>query len=202
MSEIIRDTFIALHSSGVLEKLATEFRTRYASHKVPLASLRSGKLLKNLQAAGVRIVASSEQANALRLGGFSSFDNIIDVSDEKAGSIAQISKKTETEATETEATETEAAETETSKATQTGVPQPVVGKRGRPVKNVVMIEGVKKNVSAVMDGEEGDDDCAGEDDVDSVLVDKFVDLSAVLPPLPKKGDFDVETIKKSQYFFS
>ncbi|KAG1902934.1 uncharacterized protein F5891DRAFT_1276856 [Suillus fuscotomentosus] len=184
MSEIIRDTFIALHSSDVLEKLATEFRTRYASHKIPLTSLRSGKLLKNLQAAGVRIVASSEQANALRLGGF---DNIMDVSDEEAGSIAQISKKTETEA---------------PKLTQTETPKPKTGKRGRPVKNVVMIECAQNDVSAVMDHEEGDDDCVGEDDVDSILVDKFVDLSAILPPLPKKGDFDVETIKQSQYFFS
>ncbi|KAG2151835.1 hypothetical protein BD769DRAFT_1623558 [Suillus cothurnatus] len=186
MSEIIRDTFIALHSSDVLEKLATEFRTRYASHKVPLASLRSGQFLKNLQAAGVRIVASTEQADALRQGGFTSFDHIMDVSDKEAGSIAQISKKTETEA---------------PKHVQTELPKPKTGKRGRPVKNVVMIEGAKKDVPAVMDHEEGDDDCAGEDNIDSILVDKFVDLSAVLPPLPKKGDFDVETIKKSQYFF-
>jgi DNA-directed RNA polymerase len=187
MSEIIRDTFIALHSSDVLEKLATEFRTRYASHKVPLASLRSGQFLKNLQAAGVRIVASTEQADALRQGGFTSFDHIMDVSDKEAGSIAQISKKTETEA---------------PKHVQTELPKPKTGKRGRPVKNVVMIEGAKKDVPAVMDHEEGDDDCTGEDNIDSILVDKFVDLSAVLPPLPKKGDFDVETIKKSQYFFS
>ncbi|KAG2159046.1 uncharacterized protein EDB93DRAFT_1076283 [Suillus bovinus] len=167
MSEIIRDTFIALHSSDVLEKLATEFRTRYASHKIPLTSLRSGKLLKNLQATGVRIVASSEQANALRLGGF---NNIMDISDEEAGS--------------------------------TKTPKPKTGKRGRPVKNAIMIECPKNDVSAVVDREEGDDDCEGEDDVDSILVDKFVDLSAILPPLPKKGDFDVETIKQSQYFFS
>lgn len=31
---------------------------------------------------------------------------------------------------------------------------------------------------------------------------KFVNLVDLLPPLPKKGDFDVQTIKKSQYFFS
>ncbi|KAG1790147.1 DNA/RNA polymerase, partial [Suillus variegatus] len=168
MSEIIRDTFIALHSSDVLEKLATEFRTRYASHKIPLTSLRSGKLLKNLQAAGVRIVASSEQANALRLGGF---DNIMDVSDEEAGSIAQISKKTETEA---------------PKPAQTETPKPKNRKTRPTHENVVMIECTQNDVSA--------------DDVDSILVDKFVDLSAILPPLPKKGDFDVETIKQSQYF--
>ncbi|KAG2148047.1 hypothetical protein DEU56DRAFT_869723 [Suillus clintonianus] len=184
MSEIIRDTFIALHSSDVLEKLSTEFRTRYASHKVPLTALRTGKLLKNLQAAGVRIVASSEQAAALREGGYTTFDNIIDVSDEEAGSIAQISK----------------LETETSKPKTAPKPKQ---KRGRPVKNMVIVEGAKMDVPVVpTEHEEDEDDDAGEDDFDSLLVDKFVDLSAVLPPLPKKGDFDVETIKKSQYFFS
>jgi DNA-directed RNA polymerase len=34
------------------------------------------------------------------------------------------------------------------------------------------------------------------------LMGKFVNLTDLLPPLPKKGDFDVETIKGSQYFFS
>ncbi|KAG0702802.1 hypothetical protein DFH29DRAFT_982201 [Suillus ampliporus] len=183
MSEIIRDTFIALHSSDVLEKLATEFRTRYASHKVPLASLRSGKLLKNLQTAGVRIVASTEQAAALREGGFTSFDSIMDVSDVEAGSIAQMSQ---------------ALEAETPKPVE---PKPTPGKRGRPIKNVIIVEG-KKDSPSVTEHEEGEEDGVGEDDADSLLADKFVDLSAVLPPLPKKGDFDVETIKKSQYFFS
>jgi DNA-directed RNA polymerase len=31
---------------------------------------------------------------------------------------------------------------------------------------------------------------------------RFVKLTDMLPPLPKKGDFNVETIKRSQYFFS
>jgi len=34
------------------------------------------------------------------------------------------------------------------------------------------------------------------------LYGKFVSLIDILPPLPKKGDFDVENIKKSLYFFS
>lgn len=31
---------------------------------------------------------------------------------------------------------------------------------------------------------------------------KFVDTVDVLPPVPKKGNFDVNTIKRSLYFFS
>ena len=34
------------------------------------------------------------------------------------------------------------------------------------------------------------------------LYGKFVSLVDILPPLPKKGDFNVENIKKSLYFFS
>jgi DNA-directed RNA polymerase, mitochondrial len=37
---------------------------------------------------------------------------------------------------------------------------------------------------------------------DARLLGKFVELTDLLPPLPKKGSFDVETIKQSQYFFS
>lgn len=31
---------------------------------------------------------------------------------------------------------------------------------------------------------------------------QYVNLTDILPPLPAKGDFSVETIKKSLYFFS
>ncbi|KAG1723953.1 hypothetical protein EDB19DRAFT_2043647 [Suillus lakei] len=48
-------------SSDALEKLATEFRSRHAPNNGTLASLRSGQLLKNLQAAGVHVIVSSEQ---------------------------------------------------------------------------------------------------------------------------------------------
>lgn len=34
------------------------------------------------------------------------------------------------------------------------------------------------------------------------LMGKFVNLTDLFPPLPKKGEFDVGSIKKSQYFFS
>ena len=141
-----------------------QFHTRYASHKIPLASLRIGKLLKNLELSGVRIVTSSEQAAALHEGGFTSFDNIIDVSDAETGSIAQISKKAEV-----------------SELDQATKDEPII----------------QCNLA-----DEADEEGTGEDDANSPLANKFVNLTAVLPPLPKKGDFNVETIKKTQYFFS
>ncbi|KAF8064220.1 DNA/RNA polymerase [Lyophyllum atratum] len=65
MSEIIRDTFIALHSSDVLKKLDAEFRERYKGYKVPLTSLKGGKLVKGLHALGSKIVVTPEQAKSL-----------------------------------------------------------------------------------------------------------------------------------------
>jgi DNA-directed RNA polymerase, mitochondrial len=44
-----------------------------------------------------------------------------------------------------------------------------------------------------------------EDDVSEAeanIASEFIDLVKLLPPLPKKGDFNVKTIKQSQYFFS
>jgi DNA-directed RNA polymerase len=42
----------------------------------------------------------------------------------------------------------------------------------------------------------------GKTEADILLMGKFVELCDLLPPLPQKGDFKVETIKGSQYFFS
>ena len=47
MSAIIRDTFIALHSSDVLKSLHDEFKERYADYKVPLVAIR-GQIVKKL----------------------------------------------------------------------------------------------------------------------------------------------------------
>lgn len=51
--------------------------------------------------------------------------------------------------------------------------------------------------------EETLDDEDDEMDADTrLLAGKFVNLTDLLPPLPAKGNFKVEAIKGSQYFFS
>lgn len=51
--------------------------------------------------------------------------------------------------------------------------------------------------------EEPLDDKGDGTDVDmKLLAGKFVNLTDLLPPLPAKGNFKVEAIKGSQYFFS
>ena len=59
----------------------------------------------------------------------------------------------------------------------------------------------RRRSSEEQEDEEGEDD--EEEPADGVVDDRrFVDLIAVLPPLPEKGNFNVETIKHSLYFFS
>ena len=56
---------------------------------------------------------------------------------------------------------------------------------------------------ASLNEETMDDRNAETDDVDiRLLAGKFVNLTDLLPPLPAKGNFKVEAIKGSQYFFS
>ncbi|KAJ6542761.1 hypothetical protein B0H19DRAFT_957630 [Mycena capillaripes] len=150
MSEIIRDTFIALHSSDVLEKLHTEFLKRYEGFKVPLLHLRGGQLVKKLAAAGSRIKVTAAQAKELQ--GVRELLEILDGLESPAGQVKP-------------------------------------RKRGRPSKQQKAEE--EKAVADKIKAEE-----------EKQLLHKFVELTTLLPPLPKKGSFDVKSIRDSLYFFS
>ena len=58
--------------------------------------------------------------------------------------------------------------------------------RGRPAKAAALREQQEKSAELDEDSFEG----------------KFVDLVELLPPVPEKGEFDVNKIKSSLYFFS
>jgi DNA-directed RNA polymerase, mitochondrial len=120
MSAVIRDTFIALHSSDILGKLDAEFRVRYAKYKIPLSSL-SKEYQENLE-----LISKSSSV------GESQLQDSAEDSD---------------------------------------------------------VEFVQAH---------GTDN----DEPQQQPKSQFVDLVDILPPLPKKGGFDVNTIKKSLYFFS
>lgn len=188
MSAIIRDTFIALHSSDVLGKLDAEFRARYADYMVPLASLRVGALIKKLKAAGVRIVASPEQAAAIKSADTTSFSPLLDVSDTEASSVRFASPLT-------------SGDQNTSHAKVADVPKQRTRKRRSSSAETAAQddESVGQEAEAEVEAEAEADEA---DSADSQLADKFISLTALIPPLPKKGDFKVESIKKSQYFFS
>ncbi|KAG6877418.1 hypothetical protein C0993_007661 [Termitomyces sp. T159_Od127] len=163
MSEIIRDTFIALHSSDVLKKLDAEFRERYKDYKVPLVSLKNSSILKGLHALGSRIVVTSEQAKKL-----DSLRELLVVSDTTATTDID---ESEVENFEHLCDEVNAQVEEEAREDGGAV---TVDDEGMKIKHAEM----------------------------RMLMGKFVNLVDLIPPLPEKGSFRVEQIKKSQYFFS
>ncbi|KAF9078309.1 hypothetical protein BDP27DRAFT_1378803 [Rhodocollybia butyracea] len=189
MSGIIRDTFIALHSSDVLRKLDDEVHPVFPKMKRSL--IISGILAKALKQAGTRITATPEQAKAL----IQSLGTIVDISDTGDSSIQEDTESADLKALLVDlAAEREAAMSTAAAASSAGE---------------------SKETDDEEEAEEFEDDDwesprakaarlkkANEDLRSIENLGKFVKLVDLLPPLPKKGDFKVEAIKASQYFFS
>jgi DNA-directed RNA polymerase len=57
-------------------------------------------------------------------------------------------------------------------------------------------------LASLNDGELVEEDDEADDMDSKLLAGKFVNLTDLLPPVPAKGNFKVEAIKGSQYFFS
>lgn len=75
------------------------------------------------------------------------------------------------------------------------------------VETIDLAKKYQKSKKAVADGsDEQEDEAESKNErlkqADAHLLGKFVELCDLLPPLPQKGTFEVETIKGSQYFFS
>ncbi|KAF9264462.1 DNA/RNA polymerase [Marasmius fiardii PR-910] len=151
MSTIIRDTFIALHSSEVLTKLSDEFKQRYKTYKVPLNQLRSPTLLKTLKNWG-------DSSSVEEVQGTEDFKKILKNQQEQA----------------TEKDEEEEEDHDEDFEDEEEVPRKRASRRKKAEDENAAIE----------------------------MFGKFVNLTDLIPPLPKKGDFKVEAIKASQYFFS
>lgn len=175
MSEIIRDTFVRLHSQPILPKLREEFLERYEGHLVPiLAAERS--LAKRAHQMARSALAKTRSAE---LTGTTVTDNMI-------LDAVQAKKILAGEA------EIESADKMSKKATK-GSSQ-------------------EDEAQESMDEE----DAAMEDDEDdetykassaaggrkAKYVAGYVPLSEILPPIPEKGNFDVNRIRDSKYFFS
>jgi DNA-directed RNA polymerase len=110
MSKIIRDTFIQLHSSGILERLDQEvrrtnhrffnimltrlfkFRERYAKHQIPLDSVNANgsQFIKKLGAAGSRIRVTRAQAAQMRGLSIKDLLEVVDDASAASGMSTQI----------------------------------------------------------------------------------------------------------------
>ncbi|KAI3624932.1 RPO41 [Malassezia furfur] len=118
MSDVIRDTFVRLHSQDILVRLRNEFLERYKGYKIPASSLTKASMMRS--------------ERELREAAAAHDDADVDAD---ADADAEVERKPR--------------------------------RRRTP----------------------GDEH-------------KFYDLADVLPPIPEKGNFDVNEIKRSLYFFS
>ncbi|KAF9444243.1 DNA/RNA polymerase [Macrolepiota fuliginosa MF-IS2] len=177
MSTTIRDTFIALHSSDVLGELHREFLNRYKNFKVPLINLSGTSLATKLYNAGSRIYATPEQAASL-----SSLKDLVVVVDEGESSTVDESRAVKDENAVKQLLSE--LKTEEPASVDEDVDGAVVGMSETPQARVAKEKKLQQKDAIVK------------------LMGKFVNLSDLFPPLPKKGEFDVGNIKQSLYFFS
>ncbi|KAJ7079600.1 DNA/RNA polymerase [Mycena belliarum] len=220
MSEIIRETFIALHSSDVLGNLEEEFKKRYAGFLVPLLNLRNGQLVKMLHDAGVRLHVKPEQATNLQ-----SIKDLLVVSEDEPstvetkkvygdleGLIEQLQHLEPEASVAADGIDDEEVDAEDT------VSEPQPKKRQRKTKKMAEQERageeqLRKLVDQLVSADTPFDLDKAQaakartkqlEDARTLaeLLGKFVKLTDLLPPLPKKGTFEVARIKDSPYFFS
>lgn len=186
MSVSIRDAFVHLHSSNVLENLLAEvrlflhsgqylltgllriqFRARYRGYKVPISSFRSKSQYKAIE--NVELSPEVDELIRQQL-------NNNDAEDEEA--------EVDIDAESPEEPLDEEEPRKMKKST----------KRTKQVADL--------NGSATTTKSEKMEDHPEIGDVDHLIKQKYVDLVDIFPPIPEKGKFNIETIKDSPYFFS
>lgn len=148
---------------------------RYKGYKVPLSTLGSGTLLKNLHAAGSQIIATPEQAASLR--GVSTLLKVSDTEDSTVV-VADANLASDLEAEE--------------------VRQLLGGLEGERAPEEEQDDEEELSPRAKAARKRAADNAR----LSTELMGKFINLTDIFPPLPKKGSFKVENIKDSPYFFS
>ncbi|KZT39784.1 DNA/RNA polymerase [Sistotremastrum suecicum HHB10207 ss-3] len=156
MSTIIRDTFIALHSSDILGRLRDEIRERYADYWVPIQVMNLPRMKMLLTSMGGEVPASNATIGR--------------PSKRAASARKRTSKKAK------------AAESESPLALSEG--------------DEAAMEGEEK--LALLPDESAPPLPSGHFPWQK----SFVKLIDTLPPIPQKGDFKIDNIRQSKYFFS
>ena len=161
-----------------------QFRERYKGFKIPLDSLASTNysLVKQLGAAGTRIKAHISQVHVLK-----PLKDIIDFTNDSS-SVAETSSAAIEEGEKAEVLA--AAKGKKKKSSQSRHEELLEALAEEEV-----VDGLDIGTSRVARK-------TAAPERTSMLMGTFVDVTDLIPPLPDKGSFEVEDIKKSQYFFS
>jgi DNA-directed RNA polymerase len=156
---------------------------RYKGYKIPISAVKVGSLLDKLDAmkqtalAGVIESAASTSEKSTDAAVYSEEYDPTDLlaALDKAIGLTQSEEAIE----EAEAFEDDEADAAPAKPER----------KGRKPKTLLGLT-------------EGAQDGGGRTSEEAKFQNSFIDLTKLLPPLPKKGNFEVNTIKKSLYFFS
>lgn len=154
---------------------------RYKGYKVPISNVKIGNLLEKLNAMEGASLADvlEDAATKKELAAASGVDSIATETTSAADLLAALDQAIGLDADPEDVPESDEDSTK----------EPVKQRRRRNSKNVLLEE---------MAGPRSENGTVEENKVQ----DNFIDLTKLIPPLPKKGTFEVSTIKKSLYFFS
>ncbi|PWN47140.1 DNA/RNA polymerase, partial [Violaceomyces palustris] len=198
MSDIIRDTFIRLHTQDILTKLREEFLERYKGYKVPVSALNTKAKQANDQAKVKRakdklaIDALPDEATDAFMDPASEAEMVEEEEGEEEelvdGMVEDESIQEEEEEEEAAASAARAGSSEAELVIEQAAANATPAKQRRRSKKLLK------------DAAEGGS-MTGET-WEAHFRSKFVDLEDVLPAIPAKGSFDVNEIKRSLYFFS
>ncbi|KAK0563986.1 DNA-directed RNA polymerase [Tilletia horrida] len=194
MSDIIRDTFVRLHSQDILARLREEFLERYKDHYLPVVRLKAADRarLEKTQVGDSFVVAGDEGDAAAAAGGSAAVEAEItlDAAEASAKGVG------------------EDDEAGSQLAADGG---------DEMLDDVPAAEDVDADGDAVVDAEaEAEEANSSKGDASTEMRRgrkkdrngainmraRFVELSKMIRPLPAKGTFDVSETKKSLYFFS
>ncbi|CDS00511.1 hypothetical protein [Sporisorium scitamineum] len=185
MSDMIRETFVRLHSQDILHRLREEFLQRYAGYKVPVVSLQSSTRKRSRSTAtDVASASDSSSPNEALLA--MPEDQLAKLQGETGDVV--LAKPSKSSAAEADADADEGSDElaagEEDLANESELDQEEV-EAAAPKKKTT--RKTKKDKDA---------------EWETKFKAKFVDLADILPPIPAKGSFDVNEIKGSLYFFS
>lgn len=215
MSELIRDTFIRLHSQDILPRLRDEFLERYKGHKVPVLIAQDAITKRAKQQAKEAIAArrsaelSGVEAPALTVE--------LDPKDVKSflvtdsrGTDSDVDRKGRKGSKKRAAPGEEAEKQlvdEDDEADSPGLSFESKGENAIDADQVAdkSMEDKEEHddaETAASQGSGGRRHRQPRSKSNRAYIASFVDLANVLPPIPAKGRFDVEEIRQSKYFFS
>ncbi|PWN45953.1 DNA/RNA polymerase [Ceraceosorus guamensis] len=157
MSDIIRDTFVRLHSSDILPKLREDFLSRYAGYMVPIQDYR-----QLMRTKGSKSLGESRKKDTVSALGVTATSKTADVTSAVSDAIDTTDAELDADVPEDGAADSEVVE------------------------------------KAESDSELEE----SQPETSSEQSSGFLALADILPPLPQKGAFDVNEIRRSLYFFS